>query len=80
VATERPLHISARNILPATIERLHRRDVMFLAEAALSDGPSALRLEVHLTPGAVDSLALGPGSQIWLVIKTHSCRVLKPSR
>lgn len=79
VATERPHHISARNILPATIERLLRLDVMFLAEAALSDGPSALRLEVHLTPGAVDALALGLGSKVWLIIKTHSCRVLTPS-
>ncbi len=80
IATERPHHISARNILPATIQRLQRRDVMFLAEAKLSAAPNALCLEVHLTPGAVDSLGLSPGTPIWLVIKTHSCRVLKPAR
>ena len=35
--------------------------------------------EVHLTPGARDSLHLAVGSEVWLVIKTHSCRVLYQS-
>jgi hypothetical protein len=28
----------------------------------------------------VDSLRLGEGSEVWLLVKTHSCRVLRPQR
>jgi hypothetical protein len=30
--------------------------------------------EVHITPGAVQTLGLGPATHVWLVIKTHSFR------
>jgi molybdate transport system ATP-binding protein len=71
VATERPRQISARNILEGEVKRLERRGPMVIAtiEAA---GP----LEVHLTPGACESLQLAAGQQVWVVIKTYSWRVL----
>jgi hypothetical protein len=30
---------------------------------------------VHLTPSAADGLGLAIGQDVWLVIKTYSCRV-----
>ena len=34
------------------------------------------RLAVHLTPGGAAALGLQPGAELWVVIKTYSCRVL----
>ncbi len=36
-----------------------------------------LEMEVHLTLAARDSLQLAPGSEVWLVIKTHSCHLMQ---
>jgi molybdate transport system ATP-binding protein len=67
VAGEIPRALSARNILPAKISSLRREGAMVIA------GIDAGRnFEVHLTPGACESLALSPEQQVWLVIKTHS--------
>jgi molybdopterin-binding protein len=33
-------------------------------------------LEVHLTPTAMQTLGLRGGAEIWVVIKTHSCRLV----
>ena len=33
-------------------------------------------IEVHLTPASSDELELRPGREVWLVIKTHSCRLV----
>jgi ABC-type molybdate transport system ATPase subunit len=35
-----------------------------------------VELSVHLTLGARDSLALAPGKQVWVMVKTHSCHLL----
>jgi acetamidase/formamidase len=43
---------------------------------APADGASPVPFRVHLTGGAVDALELREGQQIYLVIKTHSCRVM----
>jgi ABC-type molybdate transport system ATPase subunit len=32
--------------------------------------------EVHLTLAARDSLQLGPGKSVWVVVKTHSCHLM----
>jgi len=32
---------------------------------------------VHVTPGAVRALDLAPGLFVWLVIKTHSCHLVR---
>jgi hypothetical protein len=36
-----------------------------------------IEMEAHLTLAARDSLQLAPGKEVWLVIKTHSCHLMK---
>jgi molybdate transport system ATP-binding protein len=71
VATEPPRGLSARNILGGRI-------IVMTPEGprvtlAVDVG---IRLLVHVTPTARDVLRLQAGSAVWLVIKTHSCRVV----
>ncbi len=50
------------------------------ASAEIQQQPTAaLQLEVHLTPGAIQSLGLAAGREVWLVIKTYSCHLLESS-
>jgi molybdate transport system ATP-binding protein len=72
LATEAPHFLSARNILPGTIESIETRGV--LVAVRVRAGASFV---VHVTPGAVRSLELAPGQLIWLVIKTHSCHLVR---
>ena len=72
LATESPRGLSARNILPGTIQRLERRDIVI---AAIVDC-GGTEFEVHLTLAARDALQLVAGSAVWVVIKTHSCHLL----
>jgi len=72
VATEPPHFLSARNILPGTIESLEIPGTM----ATLRVKAGAMFL-VHVTPGAVRALDLAPGLFVWLVIKTHSCHLVR---
>jgi molybdate transport system ATP-binding protein len=72
LATEAPHFLSARNILPGTIESIETRGV--LVTVHVRAGASFV---VHVTPGAVRSLELAPGQLIWLVIKTHSCHLVR---
>jgi molybdate transport system ATP-binding protein len=71
VATERPHGLSARNVLPGTIASLSRHGAMVRAEVSVG-----VPLEVHLTPTAMQTLGLRGGAEIWVVIKTHSCRLV----
>ena len=71
LATAKPQGLSARNILPARLVSLERRDVMMIARA-----DCGVTFEVHLTPGAASALDLAPGRRVWLVVKTHSCHLL----
>jgi molybdate transport system ATP-binding protein len=70
VATERPRGLSARNIIPGTISALAREGATVRADVHVG----AVPVEVHLTPTSTEALDLRPGRDIWLVIKTHSCR------
>jgi molybdate transport system ATP-binding protein len=72
LATESPRGLSARNILPGTIQRLERRDTTI---AAIVDC-GGTEFEVHLTLAARDALQLVAGSAVWVVVKTHSCHLL----
>jgi molybdate transport system ATP-binding protein len=72
IATEAPHFLSARNILPGTIESVETRGTM----VALRVKAGAI-FQVHVTPGAVRSLVLSPGLLVWLVIKTHSCHLVR---
>jgi len=70
LATARPQQISARNVLAGRVQALEQIDVTVSARV-----DCGAVFEVHLTPGARDSLSLSPGREVWLVVKTHSCRV-----
>ncbi|HKM49267.1 MAG TPA: molybdenum ABC transporter ATP-binding protein [Terriglobales bacterium] len=72
LATESPRGLSARNVLPGTIQRLEQRDVIV---AAVVDC-GGTEFEVHLTLAARDALQLGPGKSVWVVVKTHSCHLM----
>jgi molybdate transport system ATP-binding protein len=77
----KPEGLSARNILPATIRSLRRMDVLIeayteAAGTAAVGSVSTVPFRVHLTSAAVNALQLREGKQIYLVIKTHSCRVM----
>jgi molybdate transport system ATP-binding protein len=74
VANKVPDGLSARNVLRGELKTLKRRDVMLVAEI-----DCGVPFEVHLTPGAQESLALRPGNTVWLVIKTYSCHLLQQS-
>jgi len=72
LATENPRGLSARNVLPGTILRLEQRDVIISATVDCG----GTEFEVHLTLAARDSLGLGPGKSVWVVVKTHSCHLM----
>jgi molybdate transport system ATP-binding protein len=72
VATEPPHFLSARNILPGAIESLETRGAMVALRVK-----AGATLIVHVTPGAVRALDLAPGLLVWLVIKTHSCHLVR---
>jgi molybdate transport system ATP-binding protein len=73
LSTENPRGLSARNIFPGTIRRMAQRDVIV---AALVNCGGAV-FEVHLTPAARDDLQLRPAQDVWVVVKTHSCHLLR---
>jgi molybdate transport system ATP-binding protein len=72
VATEPPHFLSARNILPGTIVSLETRGTMVALQVK-----AGTLFQVHVTPGAVRALDLSPGLTVWLVIKTHSCHLVR---
>jgi molybdate transport system ATP-binding protein len=72
LANEKPVGLSARNILPGTIQRLLQRDVII---SAIVDCGGA-EFEVHVTLAARDALRLGPRKSVWVVVKTHSCHLM----
>ncbi|HEY7615492.1 MAG TPA: molybdenum ABC transporter ATP-binding protein [Terriglobales bacterium] len=71
LASEQPVGLSARNVIPGKVISLKQHDVMIVAEVNCG-----VDMEVHLTLAARDSLHLQPGRNVWLVIKTHSCHLM----
>lgn len=71
LATEHPRGLSARNILPGTIDALRRE-----GPTVIVDVDAGERFVVHVTPEALESLELTRGTPVWLVIKTYSCRIV----
>lgn len=67
-----PQGLSARNILPGKVISLEQRDMIVTVRV-----DCGVEMEVHLTLAARDSLHLQQGGQVWLVIKTHSCHLMK---
>ncbi len=78
VSLERPSGLSARNLVAAEIVALHREGTLVVAETECA-AQRGIAFSVHLTPGAVKSLNLETGELVWLVLKTHSCHVLRSS-
>ena len=72
LATQPPVGLSARNVIPGRIASLDQRDVIITARVKCR-----VEMEVHLTLAARDSLQLVPGREVWLVIKTHSCHLMQ---
>lgn len=72
LATSFPTGISARNILRGTITSTEQRDVIVTAKINCG-----VEIAAHLTLAARDSLHLQPGSEIWLIVKTHSCHLMR---
>src|SRR5262252_712265 len=72
LATSPPTGLSARNVIPGRIQSLEQRDVIVSARVKCR-----VEVEVHLTLAARDSLELKPGKEVWLVIKTHSCHLMR---
>lgn len=73
LATHAPYGLSARNVLPGTVESVETRGAVVIVLVN-----AGVRFTVHVTPGAMRSLELAPGMMIWLVVKTHSCHVVSP--
>jgi molybdate transport system ATP-binding protein len=71
VATGRPTGLSARNVVKAHLTEL---DVVGGRTLAYFD--VGVRLVVELTDAAVQELGLGPGSDVYLIIKSNSVQVL----
>lgn len=71
LATQLPYGLSARNVLPGTVESVEARGT--LVRVVVKAG---VRFTVHVTPGAVRSLELARDSVVWLVLKTHSCHMV----
>ena len=71
LAVEEPRGLSARNILRGQLTSLTREGPT--VHAIVDAGA---RFQVHLTPSARDALRLAAGDPVWLVIKTHSFRIV----
>jgi molybdate transport system ATP-binding protein len=72
LATERPVGLSARNILQGTIESVEIRGATVVCR--VNAGTLFL---VHVTPSALRALEIAAGKRVWLVIKTHSCHLIE---
>jgi molybdate transport system ATP-binding protein len=71
LATGEPQGLSARNVLRGTLVSLTNQGTT--VAATVDAGQPFI---VHLTHGAVESLGLAAPMPVWLVIKTHSCRIV----
>jgi len=71
LATQRPVGLSARNILEGTIDSVEIRGATVVCR--VNAGAAFL---VHVTPGALRALEIAVGKRVWLVIKTHSCQLV----
>jgi molybdate transport system ATP-binding protein len=71
LAIDEPRGLSARNVLPGRIAALTREGPTI--HAAVDAG---VRFLVDLTLGARDALGLAAGDPVWLIIKTHSFRIV----
>src|ERR1700691_4829365 len=72
LAIANPVGLSARNVLAGRLVSLERRDMTICARV-----DCGVEMEVYLTLAACESLALAEGREVWLVVKTHSCHLMR---
>ncbi|MEY2413490.1 MAG: molybdate transport system ATP-binding protein [Acidobacteriaceae bacterium] len=71
LAVNKPVGLSARNILLGELIYLEKRDVIVMAKV-----DCGVEMKVQLTLAARDSLQLRIGLDVWLIVKTHSCHLM----
>lgn len=71
LANQEPLGLSARNVLHGALAFMVREGPTVVARV-----DAGVFFTVHLTPGAMETLHLRPKSSVWLIVKTHSCRLV----
>jgi molybdate transport system ATP-binding protein len=71
LATVQPEGLSARNVIRGRVLSLEQRDVIVVLQVNCG-----VKMEVHITLAARDSLQLQPGREVWLIVKTHSCHLM----
>ena len=72
LAISKPEGLSARNVIAGLLVSLERRDMIISARV-----DCGVEMEVYLTLAARDALQLEAGREVWLVIKTHSCHLMR---
>ncbi|MGA8271554.1 MAG: ATP-binding cassette domain-containing protein [Candidatus Sulfotelmatobacter sp.] len=72
LAISKPEGLSARNVIAGRLLALERRDMIISARV-----DCGVEMEVYLTLAARDALQLEAGREVWLVIKTHSCHLMR---
>jgi molybdate transport system ATP-binding protein len=72
LAITKPMGLSARNVIAGRLLSLNRRDMLISARV-----DCGVEMEVYLTLAARDALELREHSEVWLVIKTHSCHLMQ---
>ena len=71
LANQEPFGLSARNVLRGTLAFIVREGATVVARV-----DAGVFFTVHLTPSAVETLHLRQNSAVWLIVKTHSCRLV----
>jgi molybdate transport system ATP-binding protein len=69
IASVRPHGLSARNVIAGVIASLTRQGPVVRVDVNVG-----VPIAAFVTPAATDELDLRAGREVWLVIKTHSCR------
>jgi len=72
LASQQPVGLSARNVLEGILETTEARGATVVCTVNVG-----AKFVVNVTPGALRSLELAAGKRVWLVIKTHSCRLVE---
>lgn len=72
LAVEPPQKLSARNVLAGKISSLQERSGLCVARV-----DCGAEFIVHVTRGAVRDLDLSADKPVWVVLKTHSCHLVR---
>jgi molybdate transport system ATP-binding protein len=76
VALDLPTRISARNVVPVFVERVHALPGGVARVDGRLEGGTGARLSASITQASARELGLRAGQEAFLVFKTNSCRVL----